>query len=225
MQFHLTGKVAAVLLLSLIISGCANDGGLSRWGQCALAGGGIAGGLGGVAGAINSTIAGPVSALGGAIAGGIICALSEDDKEPIRMKPRKPQKKGGVVVVVDEPPKQPAITDTLGFVLFAFDSDRITPQYQATLKPIAETVRQNKDLTITLNGYTDSTGSPTYNKDLARRRARSVKLYLRETLKVPRTQIVMGSGGVIQKNNETKEGRAKNRRVDIISKRQAPAAG
>ncbi len=213
MRFQLTGKVAVLVLLSLIISGCAKDSCLPRWGQCALAGGGIAGGLGGIAGAANGSVAGPISAAGGAIIGGIICAMSgEKEAKTVSAQPKQEE----VVVVVEEPPKLPPVTEHLGYVLFAFDSDKLSPEYKEKLKQVAETARKEKDMKIVLNGFTDSTGSVIYNKDLARRRARSVKLYLRETLKLPRVQIIMGAGGVIERDNETKQDRAQNRRVNII---------
>lgn len=59
------------------MTGCANDGNMARWGKCAL----IGGGTGGLLGAIESSAAAGWGALGGAVLGGALCALKEDDTD------------------------------------------------------------------------------------------------------------------------------------------------
>ncbi len=70
-------RILILLILSAILSGCAKDGSLSRWGECAL----IGGGTGGLLGAVDSTEAAGWGALGGAILGGTLCALRGDDTD------------------------------------------------------------------------------------------------------------------------------------------------
>ena len=70
-------KTASLLTLSLLITGCAQDGSIARWGKCALLGGGA----GGLLGAIESKAAGGWGALGGAIVGGTLCALTKSDAD------------------------------------------------------------------------------------------------------------------------------------------------
>ena len=70
-------KTAVVLSLSLLMTGCASDGSMARWGKCAL----IGGGTGGLLGAIESSTAAGWGALGGAVIGGALCAMKEDDSD------------------------------------------------------------------------------------------------------------------------------------------------
>ena len=70
-------RTAVALSLSLLMTGCANDGSMARWGKCAL----IGGGTGGLLGAIESSTAAGWGALGGVVIGGALCALKEDDTD------------------------------------------------------------------------------------------------------------------------------------------------
>ena len=216
MQGHSKGRVVILLLCCLMLFGCASDGTLKRWGKCAIAGAGIGGAAGGVIGAANSTAAGPVGAVAGALVGGLICAFI-GDKEPQPVTTVPVPEKEDVVIVVEEPPL-PAVpvSETLGSVHFASSSAELSPQEQAILKDVAIKAKRLPDLMITLHGHTDNTGRPHYdNEGLAKRRSQSVEAYL-ESLGVEVNQIKIGSGGVIEENNQTKEGRAENRKVDII---------
>lgn len=66
-------------------------------------------------------------------------------------------------------------------------------------------------------GHTDNTGDPQYNLDLSKRRAESVRDYLIETGTPPEKLRVVGRGEQDPvASNDTKEGRAQNRRVEII---------
>ncbi len=216
MRFHIKGKAGLLLIFCLVLSGCAKDGSLTRWGQCAIAGAGIGGGLGGIAGSAGNSAAAPLSALGGALIGGVICALT--DKEEPKVVAKAPPPKEDVVVVVEEPPKPLPATETLGSILFDFDSDKLTANAKSMLYEIAEMAKKEPGLKLTVNGYTDVTGHPTYNKGLAKRRAVAVLYYLKE-LRVPEDQVGLGSGGVIPDNNGNKETRKANRKVDVIGTR------
>jgi OOP family OmpA-OmpF porin len=103
--------------------------------------------------------------------------------------------------------------------LFAFDSDKLTDdgknaieEYRAKLRP--ELSEAYAGIII---GHTDSTGNAEYNMGLSERRAQSVADYLVSTGVDAEKLRVTGRG----KNdpvasNDTPEGRAQNRRVDII---------
>ena len=84
-NLSLARKLAIMTLLTFLVSGCATEGGMSRWGQCAL----IGGGTGGILGAIESTSAAAGAAAAGAILGGLICALypnSDSDNDGVTDK-------------------------------------------------------------------------------------------------------------------------------------------
>jgi len=72
------------------------------------------------------------------------------------------------------------------------------------------------DTLILLEGHTDATGSDEYNLDLSKQRAQSVSNYL-STLQVNPTRFTIMGYGESQPiaDNESVEGRAQNRRVEV----------
>ena len=64
-------------------------------------------------------------------------------------------------------------------VYFAFDDDQLRPQDRPVLDRFAQVVTEYyPDTQITVEGFTDSSGSQEYNISLGMRRAESVKTYL-----------------------------------------------
>jgi OOP family OmpA-OmpF porin len=102
-------------------------------------------------------------------------------------------------------------------VKFAFNRDNLTPKSKEALDQLAGSLASTKGYIITLEGSTDSVGSPEYNYDLSQRRANSVIQYLASKYSVPAHKIyVIGLGkDKPLETNKTKEGRADNRRVDV----------
>lgn len=111
-----------------------------------------------------------------------------------------------------------AIKDALRNTLFEYNSDKITPQSQLTLNAIAPILTSDKikDARWLVMGNTDSKGSDKYNMDLSVRRANSVKAYL-ESKGVPASILKsVGFGESLPiTTNDTDEGRARNRRVEL----------
>ena len=101
-------------------------------------------------------------------------------------------------------------------VTFAYDSATVQPQFQATLDQVAQVLSQYNETYIDVYGHTDSTGSEAYNQDLSERRAQSVASYL-ESRGVQAARIGTRGFGETQPiaPNDTEEGRAANRRVEI----------
>jgi len=100
--------------------------------------------------------------------------------------------------------------------LFDFDKSVLKP---AGKKSIDEAVAKMKDIDVEVviaTGHTDSIGTDAYNQKLSERRATSVKEYM-VSKGVPAAKITTLGKGETQPvaTNKTKEGRAKNRRVDI----------
>ena len=103
-------------------------------------------------------------------------------------------------------------------VHFAFDADRIEPEFENTLDSLAEVLKLHPEWRIAIEGHTDSIGSPTYNKDLSQRRADAVKSYLL-SVGVNPSQLVSATGFGSEQpvgDNSTAEGRHKNRRVEFL---------
>ena len=105
-------------------------------------------------------------------------------------------------------------SDRLGF---AFDSADLNDEARAALDSALDVVRDNADVAMDLVGHTDSTGTDAYNQALSERRARAAVDYL-VSLGVPAGQLRAVGRGEAEPvaSNETEEGRARNRRVELV---------
>ena len=102
-------------------------------------------------------------------------------------------------------------------VHFGFNKDNLTPKAKEALDQLANDVQNTKGYIITVEGGTDSVGSKDYNYDLSERRADSVIQYLASQHNIPAHKIYLvglGKDKPVEPNN-SREGRAKNRRVDV----------
>lgn len=102
-------------------------------------------------------------------------------------------------------------------VLFSVDSASLRPDLTRDIRAVAQNLLRYPNSQIQIIGHTDSTGSAAYNQDLSQRRAVSVANILRES-GVPNGRIAAFGRGMDQPiaSNSTPEGRAQNRRVEII---------
>jgi outer membrane protein OmpA-like peptidoglycan-associated protein len=105
-----------------------------------------------------------------------------------------------------------------GSVLFASGKSTLLPGSQSRLEQVAQALKgQEAHPKLSIEGYTDSTGSAEINTALSRARADAVADYLAQH-GVPRAEmetVGMGSSQPIA-DNSTPEGRAQNRRVEIV---------
>lgn len=101
---------------------------------------------------------------------------------------------------------------------FSFNSDVIREESEPTLKEIAEVLRRHPDWRLKVNGHTDGIGTDQYNLDLSRRRAAAVKDALVRRYGVDAARLATQGFGRAQPKdtNETLEGRARNRRVELV---------
>lgn len=101
-------------------------------------------------------------------------------------------------------------------VHFAFDKSDLTKKAKEALDQLLAEVPNTKGYLLVLEGGTDSTGPATYNYKLSERRAEAVVQYLAEN-NIPAHKIyVVGLGeDKAAAPNTTRDGRAKNRRVDV----------
>ncbi|PZQ97177.1 MAG: hypothetical protein DI533_13740 [Cereibacter sphaeroides] len=102
-------------------------------------------------------------------------------------------------------------------ILFETNSATLRPDLQRDLNAVATNLLNYPNSTIEIAGHTDNTGTAAFNQDLSQRRANSVANQLRAN-GVPNARIVaFGRGEDFPiASNLTPEGRALNRRVDII---------
>jgi outer membrane protein OmpA-like peptidoglycan-associated protein len=115
------------------------------------------------------------------------------------------------------PPKLTEIfSDSVFLIFFNQDSNELSAKALEKLDRVAEIIFNNQKVEITLNGYTDSFGSPSYNKIVSESRANAVKVYLIRKGVEPSKIKTMGYGAQnFLASNKTKEGRRFNRRVEI----------
>lgn len=102
-------------------------------------------------------------------------------------------------------------------LLFATDSASVRPDLRSDLNAVAASLLKYPNSRIEVIGHTDNTGSAAYNQDLSQRRAVAVASVLRDS-GVPGGRIAAYGRGEDQPvaSNLTPEGRAQNRRVEII---------
>jgi outer membrane protein OmpA-like peptidoglycan-associated protein len=106
--------------------------------------------------------------------------------------------------------------DMPGGVTFAFNSADLNAQFYPVLDKVAATLTEFDKSVIEVAGHTDSVGSAAYNQQLSERRANSVAAYL-ASRGVSQSRVVTIGAGKDHPiaSNDTEEGRAQNRRVEI----------
>lgn len=106
---------------------------------------------------------------------------------------------------------------TIGDVLFAHDKADLTPNGMSTLRKLADVMAQNPNRSVLVEGFTDSTGSSSYNQELSQRRAEAVASAL-SGMGVPRERIAMKAFGEAfpVAPNDSASNRRLNRRVEIV---------
>ncbi|MCH6235476.1 OmpA family protein [Cognataquiflexum rubidum] len=102
-------------------------------------------------------------------------------------------------------------------ILFGFDSYSLTPASQETIMKFAGVLNEYPDTNITINGHTDNRGTHEYNLGLSKQRAESVHNYIKMQKVSSERMVTNGySYDTPVADNSTDEGRAKNRRVEIL---------
>lgn len=105
-----------------------------------------------------------------------------------------------------------------GGVLFASGKAELLPAAQLKLNSVADAlIQQDPDSKMVVEGHTDSQGGEAYNQDLSQRRAQTVRDYLvsRGVAADRATAQGFGPSRAIA-DNKSAEGRANNRRVEIV---------
>jgi len=103
-------------------------------------------------------------------------------------------------------------------VTFDVDKSEIQPKFLRVLDDVGRTLNAYPQTTIDIVGHADSSGPDAYNQTLSERRASSVASYLINSDRVLSDRIFVAGQGERQPiaSNDTPEGRAQNRRVEII---------
>lgn len=103
-------------------------------------------------------------------------------------------------------------------IYFDFDKADIKPESEPTLKEIARFLRENPEIRVYIVGHTDNLGKLDYNMELSRKRAENVVKELVNKYGISKERLkAFGVGPLAPvSSNDTEEGRAKNRRVEIV---------
>jgi OmpA-OmpF porin, OOP family len=103
-------------------------------------------------------------------------------------------------------------------IYFDTNSDTVKPESAAMLQEIALLLKQEPALNLYVVGHTDNVGGFDYNMDLSRRRAASVVAVLTAKHGVAAQRLKSGGVGLLAPvaPNESEDGRAKNRRVELV---------
>ena len=103
-------------------------------------------------------------------------------------------------------------------ILFESGKSELKPESTPTLKSIAAALKAHPDLKVEIQGHTDNVGSAEMNLTLSQRRAEAVTAALTSDYGVSLAQITAKGYGDTKPvaKNATPEGRANNRRVEIV---------
>jgi len=146
---------------------------------------------------------------------------------PAKLQKRVPDEDGdGVEDRLDRCPHTPAGFDVdvhgcgvkkILEVHFESNSATLTPDSKAKIKAFADYMKRKPEVTVTIEGYTDSSGDMRHNMKLSQMRANAVKKALIAYGVQARRITAVGKGPLNPiADNDTPEGRAKNRRIEAV---------
>jgi outer membrane protein OmpA-like peptidoglycan-associated protein len=103
-------------------------------------------------------------------------------------------------------------------IYFDFASDRLKPESTPVLDEIAQVMEKHPDWKLSVSGHTDNIGGDAYNLDLSKRRAAAVKQALVTRYHIAPDRLTTDGYGASRPvdTNDTLEGRARNRRVELM---------
>jgi outer membrane protein OmpA-like peptidoglycan-associated protein len=108
-------------------------------------------------------------------------------------------------------------------VLFDFNKSTLQPASDGPLQQVATLMAADSSLNLEIQGHTDNVGGDAYNQTLSEARARSVMTWLTQHGVTAARITAKGYGKTMPiADNNTDEGRMKNRRVEIADPRCKP---
>jgi len=206
-------KTVLAIALTLGIGACTTN---PYTGEEQASKAGMGAGIGAVAGGLISAVTGGdrnavLLGMGiGALAGGGVGYYMDKQEDKLRAQLQSTGvsvTRNGDNIVLNMP----------GNITFATNSSNISADFYSVLDSVALVINEFEKTYIDIEGFTDSTGSEAYNQTLPEKRARSVASYLESQQVIPQRIVTRGMGeSQPVASNDTSEGRARNRRVEII---------
>lgn len=198
---------AGILAIAVTLPACSSLNNTQKGAVIGAAGGGAVGAV--IGKKVGSTAKGAIigAAVGGT-AGAIIGARMDRQARELAMEipgARVERVGEGIVVTFDSG------------LLFAYDSDAVTGAARTNLTNLAESLKEYGKTDVLIVGHTDATGSDSYNQGLSERRAASAANFL-TAQGVERARLRTAGRGESEpiESNDTNDGRALNRRVEIV---------
>ena len=205
--FKLKSGFLAYFLVVIFLVGCSSWNNTQKGGAIGAGSGAAIGGLFGSKKGKTGEGAVIGAVIGGAVGAGIGVYM---DKQAAKLEK---EMKDAEIERVGEAIK---VTFDSG-ILFGFDSFALTPASQETIMKFANILNEYPDTDITIEGHTDNKGAYSYNLNLSKKRAESVYNYLKMQNVISERMVTNGySFDRPIADNATEEGRAKNRRVEIL---------
>ncbi|CAM3733115.1 OmpA family protein [Kerstersia gyiorum] len=202
------GKLAAAALAAILLAGCA-----SQQQNNTLLGSGAGAALGAGVGALigDSSKAALIGAGIGAVAGGVVGYNWGGIKQDVEQSGAT-----GLGIDVTEQPNGTLKVNIPASAGFTSSSAALQPALLPVLDSVARALVQHPEVRAKVIGNTDNTGSAAYNQKLSVERAQSVSTYLQQRGVAPGDLTIEGRGfSDPVASNDTAEGRAANRRVEI----------
>ncbi|MCF6250262.1 MAG: OmpA family protein [Methylococcaceae bacterium] len=204
-------KLTGLILATLLISGCAIDPYTGEekvantgWGTAI--GAGVGAGIGALAGGGKGALIG--AGAGAAVGAGVGYYM---DRQESQLRARL---EGTGVRVQRQGDNLKLIMP--GNITFATNSANINSNFYPILDSVGIVLKEFNDTSINISGFTDSSGSDTYNQQLSERRANSVASYIVRTgVQHGRIQARGFGERYPVASNDTAMGRTQNRRVEI----------
>ncbi|MCQ2140935.1 MAG: OmpA family protein [Bacteroidales bacterium] len=207
-------KVLAMVMIALTVVSC---GSLTKTANGALIGSGSGAALGAAVGALigkDGKSAAIGTAIGTVVGAGVGTLIGNKmDKKAEELAALE----NAQVETVEDANGLKAVKVTFDSgILFKTNSSTLSADSKAALKDFAQKMSDMVETDITVYGHTDNTGSDAVNEKLSAQRANSVSTYL-QSLGIDKSRIVSEgkSYSMPVATNETAEGRAQNRRVEI----------
>lgn len=211
------GSMAAMMAAALLTTGCAAFQNMSKTGQGAT----IGGGGGAVAGAAIGAMAGggKGAAIGTAVGAGLGAGVGAlIGRRMDKQKAELEKIEGAQVETITDENDLQAIKVTFNDkILFATGKSDLSDASRSALGKFAASLAQSPETDIAIYGHTDNTGSRAVNQKLSEERAQAVANYLigQKVDPVRITTRGLAYDSPIA-DNSTEEGRAQNRRVEIL---------
>jgi len=214
--------IALAMAAVLPLGGCAS---MDQTQQDTAKGAGIGAAAGAVLGVLVSdsskgaATGAAIGAIGGAVAGNVWSKKMQRQKEEMEAATE------GTGVTVSQTEDNRLKLDIPSDISFDTNRHEIKPDFRSILDQFATTLQDNPATWVTIIGHTDSTGNDAINNPLSVNRAASTRDYLvARGVAISRISIDGRGSREPVASNDTVDGRAQNRRVEIYVAEPEPAA-